>query len=102
MGNAGSPYSHFRTALKHGSWQMIRDAARELPRLSLDDALVVTLLCLTKEPARFERLARRWLEKFIDEAQPELGEIAYAAELLRDVQPGHERAVLEAIKPMLR
>jgi len=31
-----------------------------------------------------------------------LDEVAYAAELLRDLKPDHEQAVFDAIKPMLR
>jgi hypothetical protein len=59
-------------------------------------------MCLTKEPVRYSRLARRWLEKFMDEAEPDLEEVAYATVLLRDVDPGDERPVFEANKPMLR
>jgi len=47
-------------------------------------------------------MARRWLEKFLEERAPNLVEIAYAAELLRDLKPDHVQAVLEAITPMLR
>ena len=57
-------------------------------------------MSLTREPERFGRLARRWLERFLAETEPDLDEIVYAAELLRDVDAGRERAVLEAIKPM--
>jgi hypothetical protein len=102
MGNAGSPYGHFRATLKHGSWQMVKEAARELPRIGLDDALMLTLMALTREPEGFERLALRWLEKFIGEGEPTLEEIVYAAELLRDVEPDGERVAFDAIKPMLR
>jgi len=102
MGNVGSPYDHFRQALKTGGWRMAKQAARELPRIGLDDALGLTLMSFTKEPGRYERLARRWLEKFMDEQEPSLDEVAYAAELLRDLKPDHEQAVFDAIKPMLR
>jgi len=59
-------------------------------------------MSFTKEPERYERLARRWLEKFLGEQGPSLDEVAYAAELLRDLKPDHEQAVFDAIKPMLR
>ena len=80
---------------------MIKDTARELPRIGLGDARMLTLLALTREPENFERLASCWLEKFIDEAEPTLEEIVYAAELLRDVEPEDERVAMDAIKPML-
>ncbi len=37
-------------------------------------------------PDAYERLARRWIEKFMDENEPDLGEVTYAAELLRDLE----------------
>lgn len=80
---------------------MVKDAARDLPRIGLKDALIVTLMSLTREPERFEPLAKRWLGKFINEANPTLEEVVYAAELLRDIAPDRERVVLDAIKPML-
>jgi hypothetical protein len=38
---------------------MAKQAARELPRIGLDDALALTLMGFTKEPERYERMARR-------------------------------------------
>jgi len=80
---------------------MACEIARSLPRLDLKDALTLTLMSFTQEPERYERLARRWLEKFLDEQGPSLDEAAYAAELLRDLAVDHEAAVFDAIKPML-
>jgi hypothetical protein len=42
-------------------------AARELPQLSLPDALELTLLCARKDPRRFQRVAARWLQRYLDE-----------------------------------
>jgi len=60
-------------------------------------------MSFTNEPERYEHLARRRLEKFLDEQRPNLDEVAYAAELLRDPGLGFadEQVVLGAIKPML-
>ena len=58
-------------------------------------------MALTQDPLRYERLARHWLEKFIDETEPDLAEIAYAAGLLRDLDAGDELRTLEVLKPML-
>jgi len=101
MGNAGSDYGRLRTAIKTGSYRMACEIARGLPRLDLKDALTLTLMSFTKDPPHYPRLARRWLSKFMEELTPNMEQVAYAAELLRDLSPGHEQAVLEAIAPML-
>jgi hypothetical protein len=57
-------------------------AARELGGLSLADALDLTLLMREIETWRYERAAVRWLERFIEERRPSLGEIALASAAL--------------------
>jgi hypothetical protein len=42
-------------------------AARELPQLSLLDALELTLLVARKAPRRHPRLAARWLLRYLEE-----------------------------------
>jgi hypothetical protein len=42
-------------------------AAKELPRLSLVDALELTLLIARKDPRRHQRAAARWLQRFLEE-----------------------------------
>jgi hypothetical protein len=42
-------------------------AARELPELSLDDALELTLLVARKDPRRHPRIAARWLARYLEE-----------------------------------
>jgi hypothetical protein len=41
-------------------------AARELPRLSLLDALELTML-IARNPARYSRVAARWLQRLLEE-----------------------------------
>ena len=42
-------------------------AARELPQLSLLDALELTMLIARKDSGRYPRVAARWLSRFLDE-----------------------------------
>jgi hypothetical protein len=42
-------------------------AARDLPQLSLLDALELTVLVARKDPRRHQRLAARWLLRFLEE-----------------------------------
>jgi hypothetical protein len=42
-------------------------AAKELPQLSLLDALKLTLLVARKDPRRHPRVAARWLQRYLEE-----------------------------------
>jgi hypothetical protein len=42
-------------------------AARELPQLSLEDALELTALIARKDPRRHPRVAARWLLRYLEE-----------------------------------
>jgi hypothetical protein len=42
-------------------------AAREMGGLSLADALLLRELLAKADPARYERAALRWLQRFVDE-----------------------------------
>jgi hypothetical protein len=63
----GRPYSIFKKALQRGNAVAAEAAARELPQLSLVDALELTLLIARKDPRRHQRVAARWLLRFLEE-----------------------------------
>ena len=52
-------------------------AAQEMGGLSLD-ALSLCELLANADPARYERAALRWLQRFIDERLPPLSGVALA------------------------
>ena len=64
MTSQGSAYARFQRALKTGNLTLIRNAAAELPRMDLDDALAVCVVIRQAEPERFQRAALRWLARF--------------------------------------
>jgi len=65
----GNPYSRFRRALQTGNEVLVTAAARELPRIALDDALRICLVLRGGDPERYERAAVRWLGRFALEAR---------------------------------
>ena len=65
-------------------------AARELGRLSLDDALDLCGLLADRDPPRFERAAVCWLERFIADLRPPLEDIGLA--VLRELRNGNGAA----------
>jgi hypothetical protein len=56
-------------------------AARDTGELSLADPLLLCGLLANADPARYERAAWRWPQRFIDEQSPPLTEVALAAAL---------------------
>ena len=60
MGDHGSVYARFRRAVERGNLVEAESAARELPTLSLADALDYCELRAQQEPAKYERAALRW------------------------------------------
>lgn len=68
----GSPYARFQRALRLGKLDQIRDAAAELPRVDLVDALHICLLMGAEDDERYARAAARWLARFALE-RPRVG-----------------------------
>jgi hypothetical protein len=69
-------------------------AARDLPQLSLLDALELTVLVARKDPRRHPRVAARWLLRFLEEdphATIEEAALA-AASLVALTGVGHQKA----------
>ena len=67
MGAAGHPYASFQRALKRGNVLMAVAAAKDLPQLSLADALELTVLVARKDSRRHQRVAARWLLRYLEE-----------------------------------
>ena len=55
---------------------MAEDAAREMPKLSLEDALQLVHLNVERGSPKYERAAMRWLERYLSEGEPRLQHFA--------------------------
>lgn len=55
---------------------LAEDAARELPNLSLPDALQLVHLYAERGSPKFEPAARRWLVRYLSEGTPSLQDVA--------------------------
>ena len=58
----------------------VRDS--KLGRISLVEALELTILIARKEPKRLPRVAVRWLERFVQEGEPTLAQVGLAVSAL--------------------
>jgi hypothetical protein len=70
--------------------------------LSLADALSFRELLANTDPARHERAALRWLQRFIDERLPPLTEVVLAASALAELRHGQRNTGVETLKRLLR
>jgi len=75
---------------------------RQMGGLSLADALSLCELLANTDPARYERAALRWLQRFIDERLPPLTEVALAASALAELRHGNRNTGVETLKRLLR
>jgi uncharacterized protein (DUF2384 family) len=67
VGTAGSAYTDFQRALTTKNLLLVESAARELPQISLEDALAVLLLMAERNDARYPRAAAKWAGRVISE-----------------------------------
>jgi hypothetical protein len=76
-------------------------AARELPQLSLLDALELTMLIARNDLGRYPRVAARWLQRYLEE-HPEatIEEAALAASCLAALPGGSFQQAAQTLKAM--
>ena len=102
MTSQGSAHGRFARAINRRDVQAAEMAAREMGGLSLADALLLCELLANVDPARYERAALRWLQRFIDERLPPLSEVALAASALAELRYGNRGTGVDALKRLLR
>src|SRR5512132_3539215 len=86
MTSQGTAHGRFQRAIHSRNVLAAEMAAREMGGLSLADALLLCELLANTDPARYERSALRWLQRFIDERLPTLTEVALAASALAELR----------------
>jgi hypothetical protein len=65
----GNPRAIFKRAIERGNLMLAEATARELGRITLDEALSLLFLYAEKEPAKYERAALRWLGRYVTEGK---------------------------------
>jgi endonuclease III len=63
----GRSYGIFQKAIQRRNVIAAVAAAKELPQLSLLDALELTMLIARKDSSRYPRVAARWLQRLLEE-----------------------------------
>jgi hypothetical protein len=80
----GHPYAEFQRALARGNVWVAEAVARELPKVSLEDALKLVRLYADKESPKFEKAAMKWLRRYLDEKEPTLKNLAKVVQSLEE------------------
>jgi hypothetical protein len=102
MSSQGTAHGRFQRAIHRRHVQAAEMAAREMGGLSLGDALSLCELLADVDPARYERAALRWLQRFIDERLRPPAEVALAASALAELRHGNRNTGVETLKRLLR
>jgi hypothetical protein len=75
--------------------------AREIGRVGLDEALELTALIMVKQPERGQRVAARWLERYMAESvRLGIADVALVAVLLQALGGGRHEEALTTLRDM--
>jgi hypothetical protein len=84
--SGGHRYAEFQQALQNGNLWVAEAVARELPQVSLEDALRLVHLYAEKESPKFEPAAMKWLRRYLHEKSPTLENFAKVVRKLDERQ----------------
>jgi hypothetical protein len=65
----GHPRAIFSRAIERGNLVAAEASAREVRKLTLEEALRLLFLYAEKDPVRYERAAMRWLVRYLTEGK---------------------------------
>jgi hypothetical protein len=102
MTSQGTAHGRFSRAVANRNLRGAEMAALELGRLSLEDSLGLWVLSLQCAPARYERAAVRWVERFIAEKRPSLEDVGLAVGALAELRNGNGAASMFTLKRLVR
>jgi hypothetical protein len=99
----GHPRAIFSRAVERGNLVVAETTARELGRLTLEEALRLLFLYVEKEPIKFERAALRWLARYVTEGKAVSllkAQIALAA--LSELRAGERESAAKLLSELAR
>jgi hypothetical protein len=95
--------SYFKRAVERGNLVMAEATAREIGRLTLEEALLLVFLYAEKEPLKFERAALRWLARYVTEGKAvSLLKAQLALSALAELRAGEREAAANMLRELAR
>jgi hypothetical protein len=99
----GHPRAIFKRAVERGKLVIAEATARELGRLTLEEALGLLFLYAEKEPIKFERAALRWLARDVTEGKAvSLLNAQLALSALAELRAGEREAAAKLLMELVR
>lgn len=97
----GHPRAIFGRAIARGNLLAAEATARELGKITLPEALELTILISEQQPQRHPRVAARWLQRYLDEQEgatiDEIALLSCALTALTGPTHAHAAALLRGL-----
>jgi hypothetical protein len=98
----GHPRAIFKRAVERGNLIVAEATARELGRLTLEEALSLLLLYSEHDPLKFERAALRWLSRYVTEGKAvSLLKAQLALSALAELRAGQREAAANMLTELV-
>jgi hypothetical protein len=99
----GHPRAIFSRAIERGNLVIAEATAREIGRLTLEEALRLLFLYDEHDPIKFERAALRWLARYVTEGKAvSLLKAHLAVSALAELRAGERQAGAKMLAELLR
>jgi len=97
----GHPRTVFRRAIERGNYLVALTTAREMGQVDLGETLELLNLIALHEPALYDRAARRWLVRLLEERQDvTIVEVQLAAAALAALATASHGGALEVLRSL--
>ena len=99
----GHPRAIFSRAIERGNLVIAEATAREIGRLTLEEALRLLFLYAEHDPIKFERAALRWLSRYVTEGKAvSLLKAQLALTTLAELRAGEREAAAKILTELAR
>jgi hypothetical protein len=99
----GHPRAIFSRAIERGNLVVAEASAREVGRLTLEEALRLLFLYAEKGPVKYERAALRWLVRYLTEGKAvSLLNAQLALSALAELRAGEREAAAKLLAELVR
>ena len=99
----GHPRAIFSRAIERGNLVVAESAAREVGRLTLEEALRLLFLYAEKDPTTYDRAALRWLARYVTEGKGvSLLKAQLALSALAELRAGEREAAAKLLAELAR